>query len=307
MKFVIILIITLALLLIAFCYGLFYMAIVRYRSSRTSDPEQLRPYLDEVNAGRDWFLSQKLEDIELVSHDGVRLVGELLPAEGKAKGTIIVFHGYRMGNYRDYSCVYKIYHDFGYNLLNVHQRAHGRSSGKYITFGVHERYDCLCWAQYVCDRFGKDHTTFLGGISMGAATVLMASGLDLPANVRGITADSAYTSPYDEFVHILKIRMHLPVHPFLDIAEFFAKIFANFSFNEASALEAVKQSKVPTLFISGEADDFVPHSFTLELYEACAAEKMLLTVPGAGHGMSYLTDKEKCLKVLREFFDKHTK
>lgn len=307
MKFAILLIITLALLLVAFCYVLFYIAIVRFNGSRSRDPKGLEEYKDVINEGREWFLAQQREDIELPSYDGVRLVGELLPAEGEAKGTIILFHGYRMRNYRDFSCVYRIYHGMGYSLLSVHQRAHERSSGKYITFGVRERYDCLCWAQYICDRFGAGHTTFLSGISMGASTVLMASGLDLPPNVCGITADSAYTSPYDELVHVLKSNFHLPVHPFLDIAEFFARVLAGFSFRGASALEAVKQSKTPTLFISGEADDFVPHRFTLELYEACAAEKGLVTVAGAGHGMSYLMDTEKCLKALQAFFAEHTK
>jgi len=306
MRFVILIIITLALLLVAFCYILFYGAIVRFRRPRKNEPKALQPYLPIINEGRKWFASQEKEYIELPAFDGVRLAGEYLPAEDEAKGTIILFHGYRATEFRDFGCVYKLYHDMGYSLLSVHQRAHGKSSGKYITFGVRERFDCLCWAQYVCDRFGKNHPTFISGISMGAATVLMASELDLPENVRGITADSSYASPYDEFAHVLKTSLHLPPHPFIDIAEFFAKVFAGFSFRGANALDAVKNTKIPILFISGEADDFVPHQFTLDLYEACASEKYLLTVPRAGHGLGYLFDKEKCIAVLQDFFGKYT-
>ena len=306
MKFVLLLILTLVLLLLAFCYILFYGAIVRFKRPRKSEPKALQPYMSVINEGRKWFMSQNLEDIELPSFDGVRLVAEYLPAAGTPKGTIILMHGYRASEYRDFSCVYRLYHDMGYSLLNVHQRAHGRSSGKYIAFGVLERFDCLCWAQYICDRFGKDHPTFISGISMGAATVLMAAGLDLPENIRGITADSAYTSPYDEFVHILK-SLHLPVHPFIDITAVFARLFAGFSFRGANALDSVKNAKVPILFLSGEADDFVPHQYTLDLYNACSSEKYLITVPGAGHGLGFLTDKAKCLEVLESFFDKYTK
>ena len=306
MKFTLMLIGTLALLLIAFCYVLFYGAIVRFKHPRKTEPKALQPFMPAITEGKKWFAAQEKEDVEIPAFDGIRLVGEYLPAKGEAKGTIILVHGYRASEYRDFSCVYKLYHDMGYSLLNVHQRAHGRSGGKYITFGMRERYDCLCWAQYVCDRFGKNHPTFISGISMGAATVLMASDLDLPENIRGITADSAYISVYDEFAHVLKSMLHLPPHPFIDIAGAFAYIFAGFSFRSVSALDCVKNTRVPILFLSGEADDFVPHQYTLDLYEACASEKYIVTVAGAGHGLAFLTDREKCLTVLENFFDKYT-
>ncbi len=42
---------------------------------------------------------------------------------------------------------------------------------------------------------------------------------------------------------------------------------------------------------------------TYENYEACAAPKRLLIVPGATHGRSYLVDRESYEAAVRSFWD----
>ena len=104
-------------------------------------------------------------------------------------------HGYRAGGLTDFAGLYRFYHEQGYDLLVPFQRSHGPSEGKYICFGVKERYDCRDWAEYAVCRAGKDCNLYLSGISMGCATVLMAAGLPLPSNVRAMIGDCAFTSP----------------------------------------------------------------------------------------------------------------
>ncbi len=78
-----------------------------------------------------------------------------------------------------------VYHDLGFNLLLVDQRAQNGSAGRYITFGVRESRDVRPWVELHNREFGPE-PVFLGGVSMGATTVLMAAGGPLPENVRGL-------------------------------------------------------------------------------------------------------------------------
>lgn len=289
------------LALICAGYWLFFIGVVRLpegKGMKTSP--NLASYADVINNGIAWFKAQNTERVELPASDGTPL-SALYLHHPQSRGTIILFHGYRCDGYRDFSCVYKFYYELGYSLLNVFQRAHGLSGGQYICFGVKERFDCRDWARYVYDRFGPEHDIFLDGLSMGSTTVLMATGLTLPKSVRGVIADCGFTSPYDEFKEVLRNKIHLPVHPFIEIADIFCQLFAGYGFRDYSTLDAMLVNKLPILFIHGEADNFVPTYFTRENYEACLAPKVLITVPKAGHGFSYLLETERCQHALKVF------
>lgn len=69
------------------------------------------------------------------------------------------------------------------SVLYAEQRGQGNSGGDFIGFGQIERYDCLDWIHWVSERCGTELPIYLCGVSMGATTVLMAAGLDLPENV----------------------------------------------------------------------------------------------------------------------------
>lgn len=307
MKIFLLVLLVLVLLALAVGYTAFYIASVR-RDKRQAGKGlvNLGGYKGQIAQGKQWFREMEPERVDIVAQDGVALAGLYLHAEN-SKGTVILMHGYRMDGYTDFSCVYKYYYDLGYSLLSVFQRAHGLSGGKYICFGIKERFDCRDWALYVADRFGPEHNIFLDGLSMGCTTVLMAAGLELPGNVRGIVADCGFTSPIDQFRHLFKTKYHLPLHPIIDLADIFARLMAGFSYKEYSTLEAMKSCAVPVLFLHGEDDKLVPMEHTVRAFRACSAEKKLITVPGAGHGMSYLTDREQCQRELKNFLDKYTK
>ena len=239
------------------------------------------------------------KDVWIRSHDGLKLHGKYYHvAEGAPLE--IQFHGYNGNSVRDFCGGNKIGREAGHNTLIVDQRAHGMSEGNTISFGIKERYDCLDWINYAIRHFGKDVKIILAGVSMGAATVLMATELDLPANVVCVVADCAYSSPEAIIKKVARDR-RIPILPAFPFVRLGARIFGRFGLRDSSAVEAVKKSKVPILIIHGEEDSFVPFEMSKEIYRACNCPKAYLSVPGAGHGMSYVVDSRGYKEAVEKF------
>ena len=298
------------LLFLAVYVFLFRPNFMRQKGELTvqTDYQPLMKYNPSIQAGADWFLSQNIEEVSIQSFDGLTLYGQFLAVpSGKAdaKGTMLLMHGFHGFGLRDYAAFAKFYYDQNYNILIPDQRTHGKSQGKYITFGVKERFDCRDWVLYINSRLGEDKNVFLHGISMGCSTVLMASGLDLPANVKGIIADCGFTSPYEIVKHVLVHDFRLPVFPILPVAKVLVRDFAGFDLHEYSTLEAMKTNKVPVLFFHGENDNFVPVYMTKQNYEACAAPKKLNIEPDARHSESYYKNTSKYKALVIDFLEEN--
>ena len=276
---------------------------IEYLLSRKSGPAA--PYSALMREGVAWAMAQQPTHVETRSFDGLRLSGLYFPAEGKPRARLLLFHGYRDPALYDFSCVLSFYHSLGCELLLVDQRSHGKSEGKFITFGILERYDCKTWTEFMNANSGADVPTFLDGISMGATTVLLAAGEKLPENVRGVIADCGFSSAWEELAHVLKRSYHLPVFPFLHILRAACRIAAGFDIKGGDVRCAMERCTLPILFLHGEADDFVPCWMSRACHAACRSDKRLLTIPGAAHGMSYLTAKETCEAALTEFLEKY--
>lgn len=239
------------------------------------------------------------EAVSINSHDGLKLAGRLYTEPG-SDVVEIIFHGWRSCALRDGCGGSRLAREAGHSILLIDHRAHGDSDGNVITFGIKEKYDCLDWTNYIVERFGKDVKIILVGLSMGAATVLMASALPLPPNVKGIAADCGYSSP-EAIIRKVCRDMGIPDklgYPFVRVA---ARLFGHFSMKDGGAVEAVKHAKVPILLIHGKEDDFVPFGMCREIYDACASEKYLLEVPHAGHGLSFFYDRKAYEATVREF------
>ena len=240
------------------------------------------------------------EDVEITSFDGLKLRGRYYEFSPDAP-VELMFHGYRGSSEQDLSGGVQRCFKVGHSALVVDQRACGRSEGKNITFGVLESKDCHSWIEFARQHFGPERKLILCGISMGAATVLMAAGQDLPDNVIGVLADCGYTSPKEIIREVIR-QMKLPpklCYPFVRLA---ARLFAGFDLEADSPLEAAARCKVPVILYHGEGDDFVPCDMSRRNFDACNARKAFITIPDAGHGLAYAKQPEHYLQTLREFF-----
>lgn len=303
----------------------FKTAICRGHELDINDREALKgtawdQYYDEIQEGIVWISQQEAEDIYIQSEDGLKLHARLMDQSG-AKGTVLMFHGYRTHTEVDFSASSHVYYECGNRIVHIDQRAAGESEGKYIGFGVLESRDCCLWAQYIANRFGTDQKIILAGLSMGASTVLMATAhhedrrvrincspeepmevsMTLPKNVTGIVADSAFSSPYD----IIKKRIRTTYHcngRLLTIAiGIWSRMLAHYSLKELSVPDVMKHNTIPVLLVHGTEDSNVPVEMTVKIAENCQAPKQVLLVKGAEHGTGYLVDNEAYKKALQEF------
>lgn len=240
--------------------------------------------------------------VEVTGRDGTKLVGHWFEHDAP-KRTIVAMHGWRSSWCRDFALIMDFWVEQGCNVLLPEQRGQGGSGGEYMSFGLLERHDCLTWAQWVSARHGADIPVYLCGISMGASTVLMAAGLELPGNVRGIIADCGYTSPEAIWRHIAKENLKMSYGLRSGAAKQMCRKKIQVGIDDYSCVDAMGECEVPVLFIHGSDDRFVPIEMTYENYKACAAPKRLLVVPGAGHGMSYLVDRRGYENAVRQFWD----
>lgn len=285
-------------------YGCFWLAFYSPRRGRGGDgafsppPGKIyEPYGEIMAAWNRESRAVPHEDVSILSHDGITLVGKLYERSPDAPIELLM-PGYRGLAERDLCGGVQRCFAMGRSLLMVEQRAGGDSGGRVISFGINESRDCAAWAHYLADRFGPDRPIYLGGISMGASTVLMAGALDLPDSVAGIMADCGYSTPRDIIRKVIA-QLRLPVGICYFFVRLGGRLFGGFDIESASPLDAVKKITVPVVFIHGEADDFVPCSMSEDLYAACEApEKRLLTVPGAGHGLAYLVEPEDYVNTL---------
>lgn len=248
------------------------------------------------------------EEVEIISHDGIRLVGHWHNSEN-AKRVIVAMHGWRSSWSQDFGSIADFWHDNNCSVLYAEQRGQNNSGGEYMGFGLLERYDCLDWIKWVNERTGGQLPIYLGGVSMGATTILMASGLELPDNVHGIVADSGFTSPHEIWKHVMNKNLHLSYGLHSAIANDMCKRKINMGAKEYSTVEAMKKCTIPVMFVHGTDDHFVPIEMTYENYKACAAPKRLFVVPGADHAMNYYYNKngyEKAVKDFWEEFDQKT-
>lgn len=262
---------------------------------------QYEPFREEISRIFKQIYERPCEFVTITSHDGLTLSGRYYHVCDGAP-LDIGFHGYRSCAFTDFAGGSELSFHMGHNLLLVDQRAHGRSQGRTITFGIQERLDVLSWVDYALRRFGPETRILLYGVSMGAATVLMASGLPLPENVKGIIADCPYSTPLDIILHVGK-TYPLPqwlIRPFVILG---AKIYGGFDLTETDAVKAVKDAKVPILVIHGENDGFVPcHMSDVKQANPALVERH--TFPGADHALSYLVDTKRYWQIVMAFMER---
>ena len=258
----------------------------------------------EVEADVNWLIKDSnYIDTYITSSDNLKLHAYEVKNENKTDKWAIVVHGYTSEG-KLLSSKAKHLYNMGYNVLVPDLRSHGTSEGNYIGMGWHDRLDIIDWINYIVKNNPKSEIA-LHGTSMGSATVLMVSGEKLPSNVKAIVADCGYTSVYDEFSYQLKQLFNLPAFPIMNFSDVVTHIRAGYCLNDASAINQVKKSTTPILYIHGDKDDFVPYYMMDELYNATNSEKEKLTIEGGEHANSDLVNPKLYWSTVNIFLEKY--
>ena len=258
----------------------------------------------EVEADVNWLIKDSnYIDTYITSSDNLKLHAYEVKNENKTDKWAIVVHGYTSEG-KLLSSKAKHLYNMGYNVLVPDLRSHGTSEGNYIGMGWHDRLDIIDWINYIVKNNPKSEIA-LHGTSMGSATVLMVSGEKLPSNVKAIVADCGYTSVYDEFSYQLKQLFNLPAFPIMNFSDVVTHIRAGYCLNDASAINQVKKSTTPILYIHGDKDDFVPYYMMDELYNATNSEKEKLTIEGGEHANSDLVNPKLYWSTANSFLEKY--
>lgn len=258
-------------------------------------------FSDHIRKADRWLQEHNAQSVSTKSRDGLRLRGLWVPVEN-AKGTVLFVHGYRSCVLADFGLAYDFYRDMGFNLLLPDQRSHGKSEGKFITFGVRESEDMACWVNFHNREFGE-FPMLLSGLSMGATTVMYMADMTLPDNVKGIIADCGFTTPGEIISLVFRKTVHLPAGIAVWLADRIARLVAGFSFYEKDTRRSLARSNLPIRMIHGTEDHFVPATMTRESYDACQTDKQLLLVEKAGHGVSFLQDKKHYAAMIIDFLN----
>ncbi|MBO5489055.1 MAG: alpha/beta hydrolase [Eubacterium sp.] len=254
--------------------------------------------------GKAWSMEQPKKDCYITSKDGLLLHAAYLPAQN-AKRILILCHGYRGTAYGDFANIAKYLHEHNCSLLFVDERCCGESEGEYITFGAMEQWDIQRWAYYVARRNKKNLPIYLYGMSMGAASVLMASGHDLPPDVKGLIADCGFSSMEKQMRDMAKNWYHLKwIELEMLSMKMSCELFGGFHMKDADVTEALKKNRRPVLFFHGSRDTFVDPKNSKRNYAMCCAPKELVIVPTARHLCSSYEQPELYRKKLMNFFNK---
>lgn len=255
-----------------------------------------------LNDAQKWLEEKSnYSDKYIESYDKLQLHSYVV-SQNSNKWAIVV-HGYG-GSGKLMSDKSKYFYDMGYNVLIPDLRGHGKSEGDYIGMGWKDRLDIISWINFIIKE-NPNAEIVLHGTSMGAATVLMTSGENLPSNVKAIVADCAYTSAWDEFSYQLETYLKVPSYYILNVTNMVTKLKAGYSLKEASALESVKKATVPILFIHGDKDKFVPYSMMDKLYDATSSPKEKLTIDGGEHANSDLVSPFLYWLTVEDFLNQY--
>lgn len=316
-KLYIVLAVIFALLIIsfAFAYMIFYRVSVR-KKPRKPDIKSLfsQNKIDIVgeenmNLSFEWIEKHITGNVCIESIDKLKLHCSLIEIEENtdAKGVIIVFHGYRSFGARDFCQQLPILHEAGYNIMLVDQRSHGKSEGKYICYGTKECNDAVLWRKKASELYGNEMPIALFGLSMGGATVLMASGLlekDDP-QVKCIIADCPFYDAYGIIKHVLWKYNKIYPQPIIHFVNFWTRFLADFNMHAPSCVDMASKSALPILMFHGKKDKFVPTSCSVKIANELGDRVKLVLIDEAQHAESIYYEKELYKKELITFLANH--
>ena len=305
-----VIVVLLLLILIASIY-MYRFAIVRKKDAVNywEHPEEIPRFENipddhqaEIDEDR-VFMMERSDKVYMTSRDGLKLCGRLIE-NPSPRGIVLMCHGYRSHPLIDFAGAVSWMYSHGMSVFIMDHRASADSEGKYITFGARESEDLADWCRYLEKRFPTLPIVF-DGVSMGGFTVLLASGLDLPDNVKAIIADCGYTSPGDICKKVLKQWFNLPPFPIYYTAMAVVKLKTGLWLPGYDARKALEKNRLPVLFAHGTADDFVPYEMSVENRAHCLhCASEMISAKDAPHGYSFVVAKTEYKEAILRLFEK---
>lgn len=281
------------------------LGIMLYKASlkrENTNNKKLRSQPLLINE-KEWFDNVNKERNEIVSCRKTKLVGFLINNDSDTY--VICSHGYH-GSYREFSFqTRKFVDEFGFNVLNYSQRAHGESEGKYSTMGFLEKEDLKNWIDYIL-LLNKNAKIILYGWSMGAATILSYLGKYKNEHIICAITDAGYSSLKEEFLYVAKKTIKLPTRYSLNALDFVMKIRCGFSLKDVNIAANLENNFTPILFIHGEDDTFVPFYMQKILYENDAGEKEKISFPKSEHVQSLTNYPQEYMEKVKNFINKYS-
>ena len=235
-----------------------------------------------------------ISEVRFPSRDGLTLHGWFIPAPGVtrsslddedwatgSKGTIVLCHG-RFGS-KDPDLKYVPWlQDAGYNCFLFDFRSHGRSEGKYTSFGYHERKDLLGALDFL--RGKKISTVGVMGFSLGGAVAIGTAAQH--SEIAAVVADGAFVELRGALARGARER-GLPtwlVRNLGPLILWLAGKRVGGDLEESDPLRWVGGiAPRPLLIIHGENDPYVSVEDARRLYDRAGEPKELWIAPGAGH------------------------
>ena len=274
-------------------------------ASGTKKGDEEKARLDEIKeTGKEWFDNANKEKIAIKSSISNKFLhADFVFSEKGSNTYVIVIHGYTSSP-RGMGIYAQKYHELGYNVLLPSLNGHADSEASVVTMGWKDRLDIVDWVKFLSESY-PDCKIILHGESMGSATTMMTTGEDLPDNVKAAVADCGYTSVWDIFSNKIKNNFKMHEFPTLYSANVVNKLYSGFDFKEASAIEQLKKSKTPTIFIHGDKDTFVPYEMLDKVYEAAACEKEKITIENSPHARNVCVDPELYWNSIINFINRY--
>ncbi len=309
MKTAVIIIIVLLIAVFTCAYILFRTAFVRDTNKRkyvmphnkTKEYSQIK----ERNIKAVELLKKREhESVYTQSHDKLKLAGTYFTVD-EPLGTVICAHGFKSTGMWTFAGFADYMLNNRFNVLIISQRACAESEGKYITYGIEERYDILKWIDFINNKTSANEQIILAGVSLGASTVVMASGFQLEKNVKAIIADCGYISPKTILKRVVKYNYHIPCFPLLNIAIFIMKLLSHVDINKYSTTEALKENTIPIFFVHGDSDKFVPVENSITNYETAVCAKELFIVKGADHTQCFMSATKEYEEKMSNFLKRN--
>lgn len=290
-------------------------AVGNYLYNQSMVPKKRDPQLLEPNRtqaeGRLWARQgDGFRTTSLRSTDGLQLWAAVLPAPGSHRW-VICMHGYH-DTHESMGAFARRYWEQGWNVILPDQRGHGSSEGDYVGWGYDERLDLVSWINYAVRR-DPGAEIVLHGVSMGAATVLMATGGPLPKQVKAAISDCSYTTVEAEMRHVVlngikklpNLPVPVPVTTLFSLLRRTVLRRKGFDLRSAAPVKAVAHSGTPTLFIHGTEDTLVPDYMMSKLYQAASCPKAFLWMPEAEHALALGTDPEMYWHTVDTFLEEY--